>query len=151
MEKNPMERPPENISEKEKKEKEACSRICELVEELFKNAEEETAKEGDFSPPSKVATKRYAIKNAPDYMVAVAQRERIKGEELLESVREEDNYYEEKVASKLKVFLRKEESLLRSLAEIQSHFPELASLLMAQKPYLKEKGQEAEKDWKNNR
>ncbi|MFP4539455.1 MAG: hypothetical protein ACLFNN_00780 [Candidatus Paceibacterota bacterium] len=148
MESNPFEKMPDDLSEKERKEKEACARISEQASYLFKEAEEKAKKDNDFSPSDRKSGKRYSVENASDYMVAVSQRERAESEKFLESVREKDNYYEEKVASKLKVFLRKEETLLRALAELQTQFPELASLIKAQKPYLHEKLKNSEKDWK---
>ena len=148
MEKNPMERQPDSRSEKERKEREACLSVCESAKRLFEEAGEEAKREGDFSPAEKGSTKKYPVKSVPDYIVAVSQRERSRAEDMLESLREKDNYYEEKVAAKLKVFLRKEESFLRSLAELEAHFPEMASLIRAQKPYLQEKIAGAENEWK---
>lgn len=145
-----MERPPESRSEKERKEREACVRVIESAKRIFVEAGAEAKREGNFSPAEKGSTKRYPIDSASDYMVAVSQRERLKAEDLLESVKEKGDYYEEKVTAKLKVFLRKEEDLLRSFAELESHFPELASLIRTQKSYLREKIVSAENEWKSN-
>ncbi len=142
-----MERSPDKPSEKERKEKDACLRVLESAKEIFKEAERQAEAEKNFSPADKGSTKRYPVDSAFDYMVAVAQRERQEGESLLESTREKGDYYEEKMMSKLKVFLRKEETFLRALAEMESQFPEIASFLKTQKPYLQDKISNMEKKW----
>ena len=143
-----MEKLPEKGSEKEKKEREACLRVCEAAEGVFKESERKVKEEKNFSPIDKGSTKRYSIESTYDYMVALTQRERQESETLLESVKEKNEYYEEKVAGKLKTFLKKEETLIRALAEMETHFPELALLIKTQKPYLKQKINDTEKNMK---
>lgn len=148
MESNPMEKPPEEGSEKEKKEREACLFVCEAAESVFRESERKVKEEKNFSPIDKKCSKRYLIENTSDYMVALAQRERQESERLFESVKEKNEYYEEKIAGKLKTFLKKEEVLIRALAEMESLFPELALFIKSQKPYLKQKMKDAEKGMK---
>lgn len=148
MEKPPIENSPEGKSEKEQKEKEACIFISEKAEPLFKEAKESLNKDNDFSPVDKGSSKRYSIENPSDYMVALAQRERQESENFLDQIKHKNEYYEEKVANKLKVFLKKEETMLRALAEIETQFPELSQLIKVQKPYLQEKINNSEKEWR---
>lgn len=150
MENSHKEKPPENISEKERKEKEATSRFCEYAGVIFVKAREGAKTEKFFTPFGRESSKRYHVSNSSDHMVAVSQREREEAEKLLESIREKDDYYEEKIASKLKVFLKKEEVFLRAFAEMETQFPEMAILLRTEKPYLRSKMDIMEKEWKDN-
>ncbi len=147
MEKSPLERTPEGSSEKNEKEREACLRVCEMAREIFEEAETKAKKERNFSPSDRRSSKRYSIENPADYMVAVSQRERMEGDRLLESVRENGQYYEEKAAGKLRTFLRKEEAFFRAFAELETRYPDLASFIKAQKPYLGDKIKDADLNW----
>ncbi len=140
-----MESPQERGPERDTKQKEACDLVCENAKKIFEDSEKIVEEEKNFSPTDEFSTKRYSIDNAFDYSVALAQRERQESEKLLESVKEKNEYYEEKITNKLKTFLKKEETLLRALAEMESNFPELASLIKTQKPYLEDKIKEMEK------
>ena len=144
----PFEQSPEYRSEKERKEHEAFERIREEAVDALDRALERAEREEAFSSPDKRSTKRFPVESAVDHMVAVAQNEREEAEAFLERVRERGEYYEEKTAAKLRAFLRREEALLRSFAEMEALFPDLAELLKERKPYLKEKISSAEKGWK---
>ena len=145
------ERSPEGRSNKQEKEQEACGRVCREAGALFERAEERARSERYCTPADRKSTKRFPVESAADHMVAVSQREHEEVERFLESVRERGQYYEEKAASKLKRFLKREEDLLRSLAEIETHYPALAELLKERKPYLKKKMQDADRSWKEEK
>ena len=71
------------------------------------------------------------IKNEVDYLVAQTKAETKIAEEIVESIRKTENYYEEK--------------LISVYAEAKTNYPILAELMENKRPYLKDLLAEAKK------
>ena len=85
------------------------------------------------------------IKNEVDYLVAQTKAETKIAEEIVESIRKTENYYEEKLALKMLDFFKEEEKLISLYAEAKTNYPILAELMENKRPYLKDLLAEAKK------
>lgn len=71
-------------------------------------------------------------------MIAQAQTETDIAKEIVESIRQKNDYYEEKLALKMLEFFKEEEKVISLYAEAKKNYPLLAELMENKRPYLKE-------------
>ena len=90
------------------------------------------------------------FKNEIDFMVAQARAEAEIAEEIVESIRKQEDYYQEKLALKMLDFFREEEKVITLYAEAKTNYPILAELMENKRPYLKDLLSEAKKLYEQN-
>ena len=78
------------------------------------------------------------IKDEVDFLIAQAQTETDIAKETVESIRQKNDYYEEKLALKMLEFFKEEEKVISLYAEAKKNYPLLAELMENKRPYLKE-------------
>jgi len=78
------------------------------------------------------------IKDEVDFLIAQAQTETDIAKEIVESIRQKNDYYEEKLALKMLEFFKEEEKVISLYAEAKKNYPLLAELMENKRPYLKE-------------
>ena len=83
-------------------------------------------------------------------MVAQARAEAEIAEEIVESIRKQEDYYQEKLALKMLDFFREEEKVITLYAEAKTNYPILAELMENKRPYLKDLLSEAKKLYEQN-
>ncbi len=83
-------------------------------------------------------------------MVAQARAEAEIAEEIVESIRKQEDYYQEKLALKMLNFFREEEKVITLYAEAKTNYPILAELMENKRPYLKDLLSEAKKLYEQN-
>jgi len=71
-------------------------------------------------------------------LIAQAQTETDIAKEIVESIRQKNDYYEEKLALKMLEFFKEEEKVISLYAEAKKNYPLLAELMENKRPYLKE-------------
>jgi Na+/phosphate symporter len=81
-----------------------------------------------------------------DFLVARATREVVHAEEIMKRAHEANDYFHEKVAAKVLAFYEIEHKLIAHYVELKLYFPESATALEAQKPYLSRIWSEAENE-----
>ena len=89
--------------------------------------------------------KQNPIKDEIDYLIAQAQTETDIAKEIVESIREKNDYYQEKLALKMLEFYKEEEKVVSLYAEAKKNYPLLAELMENKRPYLKDILAEAKK------
>ena len=71
-----------------------------------------------------------------DYMIALAELETEAARRVVESARDEEDYYKEKAAAKMLAFFEHDERSIRMYAEVKLYHPEIADLLEGERPHL---------------
>ena len=90
------------------------------------------------------------VQNELDYIVAQAQLETDIAKDVVDVMRSQNSYYEEKLALKMLDFFREEEKVISLYAEAKTQYPILAELMENKRPYLKELLSEAKKLYEQN-
>jgi len=90
------------------------------------------------------------IKDEIDFLIAQAQVETDVAKEIVETMREKNSYYEEKLALKMLEFFKEEEKVISLYAEAKKNYPLLAELMENKRPYLKEMLVEAKRLYEKN-
>src|SRR3989344_2409336 len=90
------------------------------------------------------------IKDEVDFLIAQAQTETDIAKEIVESIRQKNDYYEEKLALKMLEFFKEEEKVISLYAEAKKNYPLLAELMENKRPYLKEMLAEAKGLYEKN-
>jgi len=93
---------------------------------------------------------KYPIKDEIDFLIAQAQVETDVAKEIVETMREKNSYYEEKLALKMLEFFKEEEKVISLYAEAKKNYPLLAELMENKRPYLKEMLAEAKGLYEKN-
>ena len=83
-------------------------------------------------------------------MIAQAQVETDVAKEIVETMRQKNSYYEEKLALKMLEFFKEEEKVVSLYAEAKKNYPLLAELMENKRPYLKEMLAEAKGLYEKN-
>ena len=93
---------------------------------------------------------KYPIKDEIDFLIAQAQVETDVAKEIVETMRQKNSYYEEKLALKMLEFFKEEEKVVSLYAEAKKNYPLLAELMENKRPYLKEMLAEAKGLYEKN-
>ncbi len=88
----------------------------------------------------------FPFTTAGDFLVARAHQEVVRAEIIMQRSLEANDYFYEKAAAKILAFYEMEHKLIAHYVELKLYFPESATALEAQKPYLGRIWSEAENE-----
>ena len=137
--------PEQEPSQKEISEKAAQEWLAKEWQERLKKQEVLLKENPVFSAKGR----EYPIENKIDFLVASVQTKKRLAEELLNEIREVNDYWKEKMTAKLVAFYKKEEELMLSYAEMALYYPDLSQEIEKESPYFAKVRDLAQKKFSN--